>query len=279
MYIQAVVEGAIGVFDSGVGGLTVAGELKRLLPHEPILYLGDTARLPFGTKSPLTIQKYSIQNAEFLLNRGIKFLVIACNTASAWAIEQVRSFSPVPVVGVIEPGCKAAVKTSRKGRIGVIGTSATIRSEAYPSGIRKLKPEVHVVSRQCPLFVPLVEEGWLDHPITDQVIAEYLAPLKDEEIDTLVLGCTHYPLLKEAISRFMGGEVTPICSSEAAAAEVKEQLAEKGLLGNKASNNDRYYLTDHSATFQRILNLFIGLKIEQVEQVDLNSQAAPGSKR
>jgi glutamate racemase len=264
-------EGAIGVFDSGVGGLTVVSELKRLMPHERILYLGDTARLPFGTKSPLTIQKYSLQNAEFLLQKGIKFLVIACNTASAWALEQVRTYSPVPVVGVIEPGCRAAVETTRSGVIGVIGTSATIRSEAYPSGIHRLMSEARVHSRQCPLFVPLVEEGWLDHPVTRLVVKEYLQELAEAGIDTLVFGCTHYPLLRKAISVFMGSEVSLICSSEAAAEEVKRRLEALDLLRSAPGGQDRYFLTDHSATFQRIMKQFMGHEVERVEQVDISS--------
>lgn len=268
-------EGAIGVFDSGIGGLTVAKELKRILPNERILYLGDTARLPYGTKSPVTIQKYSMQNADFLIRKGIKCLVIACNTASAWAIDHLRESSPVPVTGVIEPGCAVAAKTSANGKIGVIGTSATIRSEAYPSGIRKHRPGAHVVSRQCPLFVPLVEEGWLDNTITRQVIAEYMTIIKSEGVDTVVLGCTHYPMLKDAIGDFMGKDVSLICSSEAAAVEVKFLLEENDLLSPEKKNNDRYFLTDHSATFQRIMGLFLGDQQYQVEQVDISQTPKP----
>lgn len=266
-------EQAIGVFDSGIGGLTVVRELKRLLPRERIIYLGDTARLPFGSKSPLTIQRYSVQNADFLLGRGIKFLVIACNTASAWALEQVRAHADVPVVGVIEPGCREAVRRTRAGRIGVIGTSATVRSEAYPSGIRRLLPEAHVISRQCPLFVPLVEEGWLDHPATQLVIAEYLGGLLADGIDTLVLGCTHYPLLIPAIATFMGESVSLISSSEAMAYTVRDELKRLDLLNTGEVEGDRYFLTDHSATFQRVMRLFMDEEVMQVEQVDISSLA------
>ena len=263
-------DAAIGVFDSGIGGLTVAKEIKKLLPRERVIYLGDTARLPFGSKSPATIQRYSLQIAEFLLKRGIKILVIACNTASAWALEQVEAFSPVPVVGVILPGCSEAVKSTRKKKVGVICTSATRRSEAYPVGIRELDPQIHVVTRQCPLFVPLVEEGWLDSEATDLIIAEYLAPLKQQNIDTLVLGCTHYPLLKQAISRFMGDEVEIICSSEATAKEVKKVITRLDYLREHNGEKDLYYLTDYSPSFQRITNLFMEDEKIQVEQVDIS---------
>jgi glutamate racemase len=267
-------EQAIGVFDSGIGGLTVVRELKRLLPRERIIYLGDTARLPFGSKSPLTIQRYSLQNADFLLGRGIKFLVIACNTASAWALEQVKAHADVPVVGVIEPGCREAVSRTASRRIGVIGTSATVRSEAYPSGIRRLLTDAHVISRQCPLLVPIVEEGWLEHPATDLIIAEYLSGLRSDGIDTLVLGCTHYPLLIPAIARFMGTEVSLISSSEAVARVVQAELERLDLLNPGNGDNDRYFLTDHSATFQRVMKLFMGQEIMQVEQVDISSLAS-----
>jgi glutamate racemase len=210
-----------------------------------------------------------MQNVDFLLKRGVKIIVIACNTASAWALDKVRSVCPVPVVGVIEPGYRAAVNTTRSMRIGVIGTSATIRSETYLDGILSLLPDAHVVSRQCPLFVPLVEEGWLDHPVTDMVIAEYLRKMIAEKIDTLVLGCTHYPLIKPAIARFFGGDVRIICSSEAAAEVVKKELTERNLLRGEPNEMDRYYLTDHSATFQRVMKLFLGETVVQVEHVDI----------
>lgn len=266
-------DAAIGVFDSGIGGLTVAREIKKLMPRERVIYLGDTARLPFGSKSPATIQRYSLQIAEFLLKRGIKILVIACNTASAWALEQIEAFSPVPVVGVIIPGCKEAAKTTVNKRVGVICTSATLRSEAYPVGIRALVPDVHVVTRQCPLFVPLVEEGWLEKKATDLIVAEYLAPLEKEKIDTLVLGCTHYPLLKPAISRFMGDDVKIICSSEATALEVKKVIEKLDYLRENNGEKDLYYLTDFSPSFQRITGLFMEEEQIQVEQVDISSRS------
>jgi glutamate racemase len=268
-----MIDGAIGIFDSGIGGLTVAKEIKSLLPNEKIIYLGDTARLPFGTKSPNTIQRYTMQNADFLLKRGVKILVVACNTASAWALDNVIAESSVPVVGVIAPGCTAAVAAStnsKNNNIGVIGTSATIRSEAYPSGIHKLQPDLHVISRQCPMFVPLVEEGWIDTPITAMIIDEYLKEMKGN-ISTLVLGCTHYPLLKPAIQKYLGPDVEIICSSETTAAVVKEELGKLNLLRSKKSEQDSFFLTDHSATFQRVMHIFMDNEQLQVEQVDISS--------
>ena len=263
-------EGAIGVFDSGIGGLTVMTAIKRRLPNERILYLGDTARLPYGTKSPVTIQRYSLQVADFLLVRGVKVLVVACNTASAWAIDQLRAHSPVPVFDVVSPGCRKAAEFSSSGRIGVIGTSATIRSETYPTGIRAIRPDAHVISKACPLFVPLVEEGWLDTPITRMVIEEYLSSFREAGIDCLVLGCTHYPLLAPAISEFMGPEVRLISSSEAVAEVVQRSLEENGMLNGGDKRNDMLFLTDHSATFHRAMGRFLDGASASVELVDVH---------
>lgn len=262
--------GAIGVFDSGIGGLTVMAALKRRLPEEQIIYLGDTARVPYGTKSPVTIQRYSLQVADFLLERGVKIVVIACNTASAWALEQLRAHCPVPVFGVIEPGCRRAVETSRRGVIGVIGTSATIRSDAYRAGIRVLRPEASVISRACPLFVPLVEEGWLDTPVTRMVIEEYMGPMAESGIDVLVLGCTHYPLLAPAIGRFMGPDVELICSSDAAAEAVQKELDERCMRRRGAADPDQIFLTDHSSTFHEAMSYFLGEAPASVELVDIH---------
>ena len=261
---------AIGVFDSGIGGLTVMAALKRRLPNERILYLGDTARVPYGTKSPLTIQRYSLQVADFLLERSVKILVVACNTASAWAIDKLQAHSPVPVFDVIKPGCRRAAEASRSGKIGVIGTSATIRSEAYPSCIRKLRPDANISSRACPLFVPLAEEGWLDKPVTNMVIEEYLQPLAEEGIDTLVLGCTHYPLLAPAIGRFMGPAVELISSSEATAEVVEKELKERNLLRELPAERDAIFLTDHSATFHEAMTYFLNGEPASVELVDIH---------
>ncbi|WP_407062918.1 glutamate racemase [Chloracidobacterium aggregatum] len=194
----------IGIFDSGVGGLTVYRALRARLPQESFVYLGDTARIPYGTRSPETVCAYARQDAAFLLACGVKLIVIACNTASSVALDLLQANSPVPVVGVIEPGARQAAAVTRCGHIGVIGTEATMASAAYPRAIRRIAPAVRVTSQSCPLFVPLVEEGWAQHPVTATVAAEYLTPLREAEVDTLVLGCTHYPVLEDVIRRVMG---------------------------------------------------------------------------
>lgn len=217
---------AIGVFDSGVGGLTVVAALRRRLPRESILYLGDTARLPYGSKSPATVTRYTRRNVDFLEQRGVKAVVVACNTASALALPELAP--AVPVWGVIEPGAERAAAASG-GRVGVIATEATVRSDAYPRALRRLRPDLEIVSRACPLFVPLVEEGWHDDPITEQVANRYLAPLLAGGIDTLVLGCTHYPLLAPVLARVAGPGVRLVDSAAAVAEAVAAGLAERGL--------------------------------------------------
>jgi glutamate racemase len=217
---------AIGVFDSGVGGLTVVAALRRRLPRESILYLGDTARLPYGSKSPATVTRYTRRNVDFLAQHGVKAVVVACNTASALALPELAL--PVPVWGVIEPGAERAAAASG-GRVGVIATEATVRSDAYPRALRRLRPELVISSRACPLFVPLVEEGWHDDPITEQVASRYLAPLLAGGIDTLVLGCTHYPLLAPVLAKVAGPAVRLVDSAESVAEAVAAGLAERGL--------------------------------------------------
>ena len=189
---------SIGVFDSGVGGLTVVTALRRRLPRESILYLGDTARLPYGSKSPDTVLRYTRRNIEFLTERGVKAVVVACNTASALALPDLDSGTGIPTWGVIEPGARKAAEVSR-GKVGIIATEATVRSDAYARELRRLRPDLEILSRACPLLVPLVEEGWHDDPVTEEVAQRYLAPLLEAGIDTLVLGCTHYPLLKTVL--------------------------------------------------------------------------------
>ncbi len=211
----------IGVFDSGVGGLTVVSALIRRLPEEAILYLGDTARLPYGDKSPRTVKRYTRRNVDFLLTRGVKAVVVACNTASALALEELAY--TVPIWGVVEPGAAAAVAAT-DGKVGVIATESTIRSDAYGRAIRRLDPTVEVSSRACPLFVPLVEEGWSDDPISRQIAERYLAPLLDAGIDTLVLGCTHYPLLKPILQRVAGAGIRLVDSAETVARQVEREL-------------------------------------------------------
>src|SRR5438477_6974025 len=205
--------GPIGVFDSGIGGLTVVKALRELLPNEKIFYLGDTARVPYGSKSASTVERYRLEITEMLVREGVKTIVVACNSASAVALPKLEKILSVPVVGVILPGAKAAVAATRNRHVGVIGTRATIKSGAYEQELRALNPDVRISVRACPLLVPLIEEGWLDDALTDRVIARYLEPLMHDGIDTLVLGCTHYPLLADAIARFLPEKVELVDSA------------------------------------------------------------------
>ncbi len=240
----------IGVFDSGVGGLTVVSALMRRLPAESILYLGDTARLPYGDKSSRTVRRYTHRNVDFLLGRGVKAVVVACNTASALALQDL-DFA-LPIWGVVEPGAAAAVAATR-GRLGVIATESTIRSDAYGRAIRRLDSAIEVSSRACPLFVPLVEEGWHDDPISEQIAERYLAPLLDAGIDTLVLGCTHYPLLKPVLRRVAGAGVRLVDSAETVAHEVAQGLAAEGLAaGSGAVVGHHFCVTDSGEHFARV---------------------------
>src|ERR1700681_3851981 len=221
---RAAIDRPIGVFDSGIGGLTVLKELTAALPNEDFIYLGDTARLPYGTKSNEVIVRYSCENTEFLLPKGIKLLGVACNTSSAVALGEIASHTMVPVIGVIEPGARAAVKASRTGKIGVIGTEATIASGAYTRAIQNLRPRAEIYTRACPLLVPLVEEGWTDNEIAERTVGYYLESLKASGIDTLLLGCTHYPLLRAMFERVLGPRVKIVDSATATAVEVRERL-------------------------------------------------------
>jgi len=221
----------IGVFDSGVGGLTVVKQLTGEMPNEDIVYFGDTARVPYGTKSPSTIKKFSIENVLFLMKHNVKLIIIACNTSSAIGLPFLSKYFSVPMIGVIKPGAKAAVRSTRNGRIGVIGTTATISSKAYENEIRAFNPKIRVYSKDCPLFVPLVEEGWAGDGIVDIAARKYLFPLKEKKIDTIILGCTHYPLLKSAIQKMMGKAVRLVDSAEETAKEAKNLLEGRGERG------------------------------------------------
>lgn len=259
-------ENPIGIFDSGLGGLTVLKEIARLLPYESTVYLGDTARVPYGNKSKDTIVRYSFENARFLLRHHIKLLVIACNTASAFALEEIRSALPIPVIGVIKPGAKAATAATRTGRVGIIGTEGTIKSGAYCSAIKALAPDVKTFTQACPMFVPLAEEGWTDNSIAIDTAAMYLAPLKKIGIDTLVLGCTHYPLLKRTIAKVMGPGVKLIDSAEAAAQEVRRTLAENGIAnGQNTAPSRRFYVTDSPERFIKVGKTFFGEELSDAE--------------
>jgi glutamate racemase len=256
----------IGVFDSGVGGLTVVAALQRHLPGESILYLGDTARLPYGTKSPATVGRYTDRNVQFLVDRGVKAVVVACNTASAVALDRIET--PVPLWGVIEPGARQAVAATA-GRVGVIATESTVRSSAYDRALKRLRPELQVTSRACPLFVPLVEEGWHDDPVTVEIARRYLEPLLAEKIDTLVLGCTHYPLLVPLLQRLTGGEVALIDSAEAVAAEVADELGRLDLLANEDRPEHHFCVTDAGERFARIARMVLGDGEVSLELVDV----------
>lgn len=264
-------EKPVGIFDSGIGGLTVLREVQALLPGEHLLYLGDTARVPYGIKSPETVTRYSFECAEFMMQRGVKLLVVACNTVSAISIDRIRARIDVPVVGVIEPGAKAAVGASRQGRIGVIGTETTIRSEAYVRAIRAMMPSAEVRSRACPLFVPLAEEGWTEGEIVRLIAERYLDYFSGSDIDTLVLGCTHYPLLKGVIQSVMGG-VTLIDSAIEIAKVVRDVLGGLDLLRNTPEASvRRFFVTDSPESFIRVGGRFLGEAIDNIERTEINS--------
>lgn len=260
----------IGVFDSGIGGLTVLKEIKYHLPAENLVYFGDEARFPYGIKSAETVKRFSHEVADYLMRRGIKMLVVACNTATACALTSLRESLPVPVVGVLMPGAYAATRATRTGRVGVIGTEGTVNSGVYARLIRNIRPETKVFARPCPLFVPLVEEGRLTGEITMLAAREYLAPLVAEEIDTLVLGCTHYPLLKAVIAVVMGPGVTLIDSAHETAQEVGRVLNKTGLLNSSQEPGlIRYFVTDAPERFKAIGERFLGYEIPEVVKVEL----------
>jgi len=256
----------LGVFDSGIGGLTVAAALRELMPAENIFYIGDTARVPYGGRSQQTIERYSIEITGLLLAERAKMIVVACNTASALAVPRLVELLKVPVIGVIEPGARAAAAATRKGHIGVIGTRATVYSRAYETAIHAIDPGIRVTSQPCPMLVPLIEEGWLDDTITDQVICRYLEKLVRADIDTLVLGCTHYPLLKEAIQRFVGPEIALVDSAQNCAAAVKKLLAKEELAADEEQLGKLdVALTDRSDGFLRVAEEALALQVGDVQ--------------
>ncbi len=259
-------EQAIGVFDSGVGGLTVLKEISRLLPGEDLVYLGDTARVPYGTKSPETVRRYALEAAAFLVGRGVKMLVVACNTASAVALEALQAAYDIPVIGVIEPGASRAAGLTRNGKVGVIGTDGTIKSDAYAHAIRTIDPAIDVVSAACPLFVPLAEEGWSGHEIARLAAEEYIGPIRND-IDTLVLGCTHYPLLKEILHQLLGPSVALVDSAEETAKIVVQSL--DGQRNEKLSGDVSFFVTDVPTRFERVGSAFLGRDLGDVQQVSL----------
>jgi len=256
----------IGVFDSGIGGLTVAAALREHLPSEHILYIGDTARVPYGGKSRRTVERYGIEIGGLLLAENAKVIVVACNTASALAVPRMQKVFNVPVQGVIRPGAAAAVAQSKNGRIGVIGTRATVASGAYEQAIHAINPDVSVFSKACPLLVPLIEEGMFEDPITDQVLARYLEPLLQEGIDTLVLGCTHYPLAYDAIARAAGPKISLVDSAENCALAISQLLSEKNLLApSEILGRLDVSLTDATEGFLRTAEKSLALQIGDVQ--------------
>lgn len=262
--------GPIGIFDSGIGGLTVTRAIYEALPRESTLYFGDTARVPYGPKSPETVRRYSLEILGWLLDQGVKAVVVACNTSTAHALDALRAASPVPVIGVIEPGAAGAVGATRGGPIGVIGTAGTVASGAYARAIQARRPGIEVRQVACPLFVPLVEEGWFDHPAAELIAREYLAPLVAAQVDVLVLGCTHYPLLKPLLGRVMGPSVALIDSADETALEVRRVLEGAGLSapeGHIATH--RFAVSDDEARFRQVGARFIGERMGRAEVVRL----------
>jgi glutamate racemase len=261
-------ERPIGVFDSGIGGLTVLQQIMEALPRESTIYLGDTARSPYGTKSGETVLRYSFENSDFLVEKGVKMIVVACNTSTAVALDDLRENLPVPVVGVIEPGARRAVAASKKRKIGVIGTEATIQSGAYTRALRDLDPAVEVYSRACPLFVPLVEEGWVNNGVSALTVESYLGSLRESGIDTLILGCTHYPLLRSAIQKFMGRGVRLVDSAEETANEVASILKKKSLARDKGKAAHGFFVTDAPERFIKVGHRFLGEKVDSAVRIE-----------
>ena len=261
-------ERSIGVFDSGIGGLTVVKALMKKLPNESITYFGDTARVPYGSKSSEVVQEFAIQDTKFLVEQGVKIVVVACNTASAVAMEVLKEKFEIPMLGMILPGAHKAEKISKNRKIGVIGTIATIASQSYSKALFELDSTLEISSKACPLFVPLAEEGWVDHQATHIIAEEYLAELRYQHIDTLILGCTHYPVLKKTIQRVIGKNVFLVDSGEAAALEVKDLLKEKNLLNDSGTPpHYKFFVSDVPQKFRMLGQIFLGKKDLDVTRV------------
>lgn len=262
----------IGVFDSGVGGLTVVKEIMRQLPGESLVYFGDTARVPYGTKSKATVCKYSKQIVKFLMTKQVKAIVIACNTASALAREELEAMVDVPIVDVVQPGAKMAAESTKNNKIGVLGTQSTIKSGIYERYLHQINPELTVVSKSCPLFVPLVEEGLLEDRITEDVVGRYLHDMKEYEIDTLVLGCTHYPLLRGVIGREVGDEVKLVNPAYETAKSLKEMLREKDLLASPGAESEHLFcVSDGADQFIRFAGSVLPRRVEDTSVVDIEA--------
>jgi glutamate racemase len=261
-------ESAIGVFDSGIGGLTVLQKIIETLPKENTVYLGDTARAPYGTKSVETVLRYSFENTEFLVQKGVKAVVVACNTSTAIALTQLRDSLSIPVIGVIEPGVRRAIKSTKNKKVGVIGTEATIQSGAYTRALKEADGGVEVYSRACPLFVPLVEEGWTDNDVVEMTVKAYLGSLKQSGIDALILGCTHYPLLKKAIREFIGRGVRLVDSAEETAREVETTLKKAVLTRRNGEGIHSFFVTDAPDRFIEVGRRFLGEKVTSAVRIE-----------
>jgi glutamate racemase len=263
--LEDLEQSRIGIFDSGIGGLTVMRAVIKRMPHENIVYFGDTARVPYGCKSSKTVERYSIENAIFLMEQNIKVLVVACNTASAFAVDKLRRIFNVPIVDVVEPSVQRAIEKTKNGRIAVLGTKATIKSGIYQQLIHKTSSKLEVFSVSCPLFVPLVEEGLTNHPITELAIKEYLLPLLEKKVDTVILGCTHYPLLGEAISKTLGKAVKVIDSASCCAEEIERVLELRGTkMKYRSTSSHGYFVSDDPEKFRKHGEIFLGHAIENV---------------
>jgi len=261
-------DNAIGVFDSGIGGLTVLHQIIETLPRENTVYLGDTARAPYGTKSVETVLRYSFENSQFLVDKGVKIVVVACNTSTAIALDRLKETLTIPVIGVLAPGVRRAVKGTKNKRVGVIGTEATIQSGAYTRALKAADAKIEVYSRACPLFVPLVEEGWTDNAVVEMTVQAYLGSLKQSGIDTLILGCTHYPLLKKAIRKFMGGTVRLVDSAEETANEVEQVLKQAALDRKAGKGGHSFFVTDAPDRFIKVGRRFLGEKVESAVRIE-----------
>tara|TARA_B100000315_G_scaffold188911_1_gene178724 strand:+ start:54026 stop:54823 length:798 start_codon:yes stop_codon:yes gene_type:complete len=261
---------SIGVFDSGLGGLTVVKAIRKLLSSESLLYFGDTARLPYGSKSPETVISSSKQVVNFLIQRDIKLMVVACNSATAMALPVLLEMTSIPIIGVIEPGAKAAVDISKSNHIGVIGTHATIHSGAYNSAIKEINPNCIVTEQPCPLFVPLVEEGWADHPIASEIAKEYLQTFNESFVDVVILGCTHYPLMKKIIKESLNKNVKLVDSATSVANEIKRILEKNNLLAENADPTIKYFVTDFPQKFEELGKRFIGKDLKEVSLANID---------
>lgn len=260
----------IGIFDSGFGGLTVMSAVSKLMPKESLIYFGDTAHVPYGSKSKKIVTEFATKISKFLVQNNVKMIVIACNTASAFSLDTLKKFIEVPIIGVIKAGSVMAAQNTKNKKIGVIGTEGTIKSSAYEKEIKKYDNKINCFSKACPLFVPLVEEGWNNGKITENIIKVYLEDLVDKKIDTIILGCTHYPLLKKTIKKVIGNKINIIDSANAVALAVKDLLTEKQLLKKSGNATYKFYVSDGPEKFKKIGSKFLGRKILTVKKVEID---------